>query len=80
VPHLTHRTHIYEFPNPWVMSYWGVRGSKPPDPATVDFLVVDRTLNPRYQPLFDRLVGAGGQFRIIYQADNIVVASRVRPG
>ncbi|HZD72249.1 MAG TPA: DUF2079 domain-containing protein, partial [Actinomycetes bacterium] len=65
VPHLTHRTHIYEFPNPWVMSYWGVRGSKPPDPATVDFLVVDRTLNPRYQPLFDRLVGAGGQFRII---------------
>jgi len=80
VPHLTHRVHIYEFPNPWVVTNWGAHGENPPDPATVDFLVLDKSLNGTQQPLYDRLVGASGPFRIIYQADGIVVARRVGPG
>ncbi len=79
-PHLTHRVHIYEFPNPWVVTNWGAHGENPPDPATVDFLVLDTTLNGDQRPLYDRLVRAGGQFEIIYQVDDIVVARRVAPG
>ncbi len=79
-PHLTHRVHIYEFPNPWVVTNWGAHGENPPDPATVDFLVLDTALNGDQQPLYDRLVGAGGPFKIVYQADSIVVARRVGSG
>jgi uncharacterized membrane protein len=80
VPHLTHRVHIYEFPNPWVVTNWGAHGENPPDPATVDYLVLDTALNGAQRPLYERLVAAGGPFRVIYQADGIVAARRVRPG
>jgi uncharacterized membrane protein len=52
VPHLSHRRHIYTFPNPWVASNWGVRGERLPDPSTVDWLIVDPTaIAPAEQPL-----------------------------
>jgi uncharacterized membrane protein len=80
VPHLTHRVHIYEFPNPWVPTNWGANGENPPDPETADYLVLDTTLNGTQQGLYDRLVAAGGPFRIVYDVDGIVVARRVAPG
>ncbi len=40
VPHLTHRTQVYEFPNPWIVTNWGVQGEDPPDPDRVQYLVV----------------------------------------
>jgi uncharacterized membrane protein len=76
VPHLTHRVHIYEFPNPWVPT----NGENPPDPATVDYLVLDTALNGSQQPLYERLVGAGKPFQVVYDVDGIVVARRVAPG
>ena len=45
VPHLTHRVHIYEFPNPFIVTNWGVNGEDPPDPKTSDVLVLDTALN-----------------------------------
>ncbi len=80
VPHLTHRVHIYEFPNPWVPTNWGANGENPPDPETADYLVLDVTLNGTQQGLYDRLVTTGGPFRIVYDVDGIVVARRVAPG
>jgi uncharacterized membrane protein len=41
VPHLSHRSAIYTFPNPWVPSNWGVAGENRPDPGTVDWLIID---------------------------------------
>jgi uncharacterized membrane protein len=80
VPHLTHRVHIYEFPNPWVPTNWGANGENPPDPGTADYLVLDITLNGTQQSLYDRLVTSGGPFRIVFAQAGIVVARRVAPG
>jgi hypothetical protein len=79
VPHLTHRTRIYEFPNPWVITNWGVRGERPPDERAVDYLVVDTSLNGASERLFQQLVGPGGKFRVVYDRDGIVVAQRTKP-
>jgi uncharacterized membrane protein len=80
VPHLTHRVHIYEYPNPWVPTNWGANGENPPDPETVDYLVLDITLNGAQQGLYDWLVTTGGPFKIVFDEDGIVVARRVAPG
>jgi hypothetical protein len=74
---LTHRPLIYEFPNPWVVSNWGVNGERPPDPSKVDWLVVDTGLNGTQQGLYEHLTSY--QFAIVYAQDGIVVAHRVHP-
>jgi uncharacterized membrane protein len=79
MPHLTHRVHAYEFPNPWMAANWGLRGENPPDPNTVHYLLVDtRTLGDKSQ-LYERLVGPGKEFRVVYSHDGIVMARRVGP-
>jgi uncharacterized membrane protein len=80
VPHLTHRVHIYEFPNPWVPTNWGANGEHPPDPETANYLVLDTAVNGTQQGLYERLVAPNGPFRIVYDVDGIVVARRVAPG
>jgi uncharacterized membrane protein len=77
MPHLTHRVRIYELPNPWVAANWGIRGENLPDPATVDYLLVDTSALGDQRGLFDRLVGLGKEFRMVYSHDGIVVARRV---
>ena len=76
VPHLTHRVHIYEFPNPWVPTNWGLRGEHPPDLRTVDWFVLDTTLNGDHASLYARLIAPDGDFRVVFHRDNIVVARR----
>ena len=57
VPHLTHRSAAYTFPNPWRPSNWGVDGENPPDPATVDWLMVDPTAIAEGEvPVLDRVL------------------------
>ena len=80
VPHLTHRTQIYEWPNPWIVRHWGVAGEDPPDPGTVRYLVVDTGLLGDGQALYARLTGPGGPFRVIFDEQGIVVAVRAAPG
>jgi uncharacterized membrane protein len=77
VPHLSHRTTIYEFPNPWIVGNWLDHEARPV-PAEVDYLVVDRTSNPDRVSLVQELTRPGGPFRIIFDADKVVVARRVR--
>lgn len=67
VPHLSHREYIYTFPNPWRLSNYGAAGStvEPPDPATVDVVLIDRArLNAADQMLFDE-VRNSGDFEVV---------------
>lgn len=81
VPHLTHRTVIYEWPNPWVRSYYGIDGQEPKrwDPALVDYLVLDAGLNETMRPLLDQLIGPDGEFEVLSNADGVIFAKRVHP-
>ena len=48
LPHLSHREQIYDWPNPFVPSYWGNDdGYRLPDPSTIDYLVLDRRRSAR---------------------------------
>jgi uncharacterized membrane protein len=80
VPHLSHRVHIYEFPNPFIAANWGVPGSRPPDPADVDYLAVDRgTLTPTQQNLLNQMLEPAGGFVLVAQEGPITVARRQPP-
>jgi uncharacterized membrane protein len=79
IPHLTHRTYAYEFPNPWVVTNWGAHGEHPPDPATVTYLVVDERLLGDQRSLYERLLGPQGGYTRVFASDGIVVARR-QPG
>ena len=78
VPHLTHRVTIYEFPNPWIVANW-LDHRRRPEPAKVDYLVLDRTLNPDRATLVDELTGPLGPFQVVYDRDQVMVARRVIP-
>ena len=80
-PHLSHREQIYDWPNPWVPSYWGNDdGARLPDPATIEYLVLDMTqVGDAQRELVDRLLGPdrqGGEFDVIYDEQDVVVARR----
>ena len=78
VPHLTHRVHIYEWPNPWIVGNWGIKGENPPDPKDVNYIVLDLTLNTEQRSLYDSLVGDGKEFKEVFHEQDYVVAKRVR--
>ena len=79
VPHLTHRKRIYQFPEPWFAVTWGIGGKGLPDPAEVEWLIVDRRqlTNDRERRQFDVLVRR--EFRVMLSRGDIVVAHRARP-
>ena len=77
VPHLTHRTHIYEWPNPWIVVNWGIHGERPPKPTDVNYIVLDLTLNTEQRGVLDSLL-ADGEFKEIFHRDDYIVAKRVK--
>jgi hypothetical protein len=80
VPHLTHRVHIYEFPNPWHTANWGIEDKNPADPRSVDYLVLDTGINTDQADLISQLTKEGGEFRVLYRNGNILLARRQRGG
>jgi uncharacterized membrane protein len=76
VPHVTHRVHVYEFPNPFKVANWGVNGEDPPNERNTDVLFLDTTLNGDQDPLYQGLVAPAGLFVIVFNKDGIVVARR----
>ncbi|HUP68526.1 MAG TPA: DUF2079 domain-containing protein, partial [Acidimicrobiales bacterium] len=75
VPHLAHRTRIYQFPTPFVAGLWGVQGENLPDPGVVQWLVLDRTqLGPEDQAVADEALLA--EFVVRFSREGIVVAER----
>ena len=76
VAQLTHRHRIYEFPNPFRPRNWGVRDENYPPATAADWLVVDRQLlGDEDEELFESLLD-GGEFRVVSDRDDVVVARR----
>ena len=80
VPHITHRTHAYEFPNPWVQANWGIKGEGAPNAATVDWLLIDENITTDTDAsLLADLVADGGEFKKVFEVSGILLAQRIRP-
>jgi uncharacterized membrane protein len=91
-PHVGHRNDTYDWPNPWIPTYWGDElpdGSTDPaphNPNRVTWVIFNRAYldlsnpnNARHATLALRLIGPGGEFKTVLDKDNIVVAKRIRP-
>ncbi len=76
--HLTHRVLVYEYPNPWVVTNWGISLHKPPDPAKVDWLVLDTRATQNQAVLYQALIKR--EFAVVFNEEGILVLHRVRPG
>ena len=78
LPHLSHRTQIYDWPNPWVPSYWGNDdGFRLPDPATIQYIVLDRTeVGEAQQALVASFIAPDGPYEVLFDTDNVLVARR----
>ena len=77
VPHLTHRTHIYEWPNPFKTGNWGIADRNPDPPSNVQWLVLDTNLNQDTAPLISQLTTGSGPFRVFFARGPVIVAHRV---
>lgn len=77
--HMAHRVGIYEFPVPWCNVNWGVHGEHLDDPATVQYLVLDRSLvdGGRDLALLSDLLS--NEFAIVSENRDMVVAKRAHP-
>ena len=78
LPHLSHRAQIYDWPNPWVPSYWGNDDRfRLPDPSAIDYIVLDRTqVGPAQQALVAGLIAPGGPYEVLFDVDDVLVARR----
>jgi uncharacterized membrane protein len=77
--HMTHRVLIYEYPNPWVVTNWGISLRNPPDPSKVDWLVLDTKATGDQGVLYQALI-AKKEFAVVFNEEGILVLHRVRPG
>ena len=89
-PHLSRRRESYDWPNPFWPAYWG-RGATDcgefPSPSEIDYLALDLTyyqgdgaLYPEEAAFIDSLIADDGEFDVIFEEDNVIVARRVEPG
>ncbi|HVM10362.1 MAG TPA: DUF2079 domain-containing protein [Acidimicrobiales bacterium] len=75
IPHLTHRRAAYEWPNPWKLVNWGLSGEAAPDPSSVDYVVLDTTLDQE-PDLLAEITAPSGNYDVILAEDFVVVACR----
>lgn len=78
LPHLSQRDEIYDWPNPWVPSYWGNDDERRlPDPSEIEWLALDeRHVGSGQQELLEDLVGPDGEFEVVFERDQVVVGRR----
>jgi len=76
----THRRIDYEWPNPWMSTYYGVDGATG-DPSKVDFIVLELAAasTPPDVALLDQLTGPDGEFDVVYRQRGVLVAKRRAP-
>ena len=81
LPHLSHREQIYDWPNPWIEAYWGNDdGYRLPDPSRIEYLVLDlQTVGTDKLGLVDELTEPGGEFEVLFEQSDVLVARRVAP-
>jgi uncharacterized membrane protein len=78
LPHLSHRTQIYDWPNPWVPSYWGNDdGYRLPDPSTIQYIVLDmQQVGEAQKPLVATFMDPAGPYQVLFNQDDVVVIKR----
>jgi uncharacterized membrane protein len=78
LPHLSHREQIYDWPNPWVPSYWGNDDRyRLPDPSSIDYIVLDRTqVGEAQQALVAGLIAPDGPYEVLLDSDDVLVGKR----
>ena len=76
VPHLSHRTTVYQLPNPWERRNYGAPGLPLPDPRNVDWVVIRRGDRG---DLSEQLLRSG-DFEVVYDEASALVLRRVAPG
>ena len=78
LPHLSQRKQIYNWPNPWVPSYWSNDDTyRLPDPSAIEYIVVDRLqVGGEQAELVDSLIGPDGDYEVIFDRDDVIVARR----
>ncbi|HKY13377.1 MAG TPA: DUF2079 domain-containing protein, partial [Microthrixaceae bacterium] len=79
VPHVTHRVTSYLWPTPFDYQNWGFADESTGRPDLVEWLLIDRRTLGESQPIFDQLTAPGGEFEIVFDEDDVVVAHRVKP-
>jgi uncharacterized membrane protein len=79
LPHLAHREHIYDWPNPFVPAYWGNDDCKKlPSPTTVEYVVIDKDqVGVAQQQLVAEMFAPGGPYVAVFDESNVVVGHRV---
>jgi uncharacterized membrane protein len=76
LPHLSHRKHIYLFPNPWIVHYWGMDGEHPAHPNNVKFIVIQPSQYASYQRLLSYLENSR-IFAEIRRTDGLLIYERL---
>lgn len=93
VAHVTDRAIAFEFPNPWFPKNWGIEDRHQRDPASIEYLYIDRALfagNAEEDRAQDSLVEAllKSEFAVVteqrvgdppFSSVDVIVARRVRP-
>lgn len=78
LPHLSHRRHVYDWPNPFTPAVWGNGDCVGlPDPRVVDYVVLDVTqIGVANFELFDAMTAEGGPFETILETTSVIVLRR----
>lgn len=85
VPHLSHRSAIYQFPNPIVRWFYGEfalgdpSGTEAPQArngSSVDWILVERGALGRFESDFDLLI-QDRTFEVVFEEDGVMLARRV---
>ncbi len=72
VPHLTHRTTIYQYPNPWERLNYSVPGAVLPDPGEVEWVLAR---DGEFQRITAQLL-ASGEWEVVYDQDPVLLLRR----
>jgi hypothetical protein len=72
LPHVTHRTIVYQFPNPWERLNYSVPGLPLPDPKGVEWVL---TRDGEFQHVTDRLL-ASGEWVVVFDKDPVLLLRR----
>ena len=79
LPHLSHRRHIYDWPNPFWASVWGNDDcAHLPDPTTMQYVVLDKTqIGDNNMAIYNAMRVVNGPFQPVFEDDNVVLLKRV---
>jgi uncharacterized membrane protein len=80
IPHLTHRVHVYEFPNPWHATNWAdwsQEGERLPQASLIEYVFVAEDPNdPDYAAV---LASIRDDFEVVYRAGDLVLLRKKGP-